>query len=139
MRNRALAADHRRRALARLAALDALHEAGSWADVVRESQEVVELALKGLLYAAGIAPPRVHDVSPVLAEHRERLPPGLDSETLARLMEASRELRKDRELAFYGGDDLTPSDYYAKPDADRARESARLAAHTAGRLVPDED
>ena len=139
MQNRALAADHRRRALARLAAVDALYEAGSWADVVRESQEVVELALKGLLYSVGVAPPRIHDVSPVLAEHRDRLPPGLGGETLARLMEASRELRKDRELAFYGGDDLTPSDYYAQPDADRAREAARLAAHTVGRFVPDED
>lgn len=139
MQNRALAADHRRRALARLAAVDALYDAGSWADVVRESQEVVELALKGLLYSIGIAPPRIHDVSPVLAEHRDRLPPSLGGATLARLVEASRELRKDRELAFCGGDDLTPSDYYAQPDADRARESARFAAHTVGRLVPDED
>ena len=39
MRNRTLAADHVRRAEARLKALDALYEAKSWADVVRESQE----------------------------------------------------------------------------------------------------
>jgi len=57
-----LAGDYVRRASARLAALDALFEAGSWADVVRESQEVVELALKGLLRAVGVEPPRIHDV-----------------------------------------------------------------------------
>ena len=39
---------------------------GSWADGVRESQEVVELALKGLLRVSGIEPPRIHDVSEVL-------------------------------------------------------------------------
>ena len=46
-----LAADHVRRARIRLRALDVLFEGESWADVVRESQEVVELALKGLLRA----------------------------------------------------------------------------------------
>ncbi len=51
MRNRTLAADYVRRATARLGAVDVLYEAGSWADVVRESQEIVELALKGLLLA----------------------------------------------------------------------------------------
>jgi hypothetical protein len=47
MRNRELAAHHLRRAAARLRALDVLFESASWADVVRESQEVVELTLKG--------------------------------------------------------------------------------------------
>ena len=74
MRNRTLAADHVRRADARLKALDALYEAESWADVVRESQEVVELALKGLLRTVGIDPPRVHDVADVLEAERSRLP-----------------------------------------------------------------
>jgi HEPN domain-containing protein len=66
MRNRDLAADHLRRAGARLRALDMLFESGSWADVVRESQEVVELTLKGLLRAYGVDPPRIHDVADVL-------------------------------------------------------------------------
>jgi len=47
MRNVELAADYVRRADVRLRALDVLFDAGSWADVVRESQEAVELALKG--------------------------------------------------------------------------------------------
>jgi len=125
MRNQGLATDHVRRAEARLRALDALYEAESWADVVRESQEVVELALKGLLRAVGVEPPRVHDVADVLIAERTRLP-GPVSKDLDRLAEASRGLRRDRELAFYGAEDLTPSDFYKQADADQARAAARL-------------
>ena len=125
MRNRTLAIDHVRRAEARLKALDALYEAESWADVVRESQETVELALKGLLRAAGIDPPRVHDVADVLEAERDRLPGTLASD-IDRLAAASRGLRRDRELAFYGAADLTPSDFYKEPDAADARDDARF-------------
>ena len=125
MRNQTLAVDHVRRAGARLRALDVLYDAESWADVVRESQEVVELALKGLLRAAGVDPPRVHDVADVLGAERGRLPAALAGD-IERLAEASRSLRRDRELAFYGAEDLTPSDFYRKADADAARASARL-------------
>ena len=126
MRNRTLAEDHVRRAAARLKALDTLYEAESWADVVRESQEVVELALKGLLRDTGIDPPRVHDVADVLEAERERLPAALASD-IDRLAAVSRSLRRDRELAFYGSEDLTPSDFYREPDAAQAREDARFA------------
>ena len=124
MKNRELARDHLRRARIRLDALDVLFEAESWADVVRESQEVVELTLKGLLRASGIDPPRIHDVSAVLLANRDRLPEGLEDE-VDRLAEASRQLRRDRELAFYGAADLVPSDFYARRDAVEARETAR--------------
>lgn len=124
MRSPELAADYVRRAKARLAAVDALFKGESWADVVRESQEVVELALKGLLRAAGIEPPRIHDVSEVLLAERERFPKAIqrDLETLAA---GSRTLRRDRELAFYGAEDLTPSGFYTREDAVSAREIAR--------------
>jgi hypothetical protein len=125
MQNRDLALDHVRRAEARLRALDVLFDAQSWADVVRESQEVVELALKGLLRAVGVEPPRVHDVADVLVAERERLPGPL-REHLDHLADASRGLRRDRELAFYGAEDLTPSDFYRRTDAVEAREAARL-------------
>lgn len=124
MRNADLARDYVRRATVRVRALDVLFDGESWADVVRESQEVVELTLKGLLLAAGIDPPRIHDVSEVLLAERERLPEGVRSD-LEMLTAASRELRRDRELAFYGARDLTPSDFYSRDDAERARASAR--------------
>ncbi|GMV05648.1 MAG: hypothetical protein AMXMBFR53_19250 [Gemmatimonadota bacterium] len=129
MRNTDLARDHVRRAEIRLAALDVLFEAESWADVVRESQEVVELALKGLLRAHGVAPPRVHDVSDVLEAERHRLPEALAPD-LASLVRASRDLRRDRELAFYGAEDLTPSGFYGRADAEQARTSARQTVKT---------
>jgi hypothetical protein len=108
----------------RLAAVDVLFDGESWPDVVRESQEVVELALKSLLRSCGIDPPRVHDVSDVLLAERERLPAALQGEVES-LADASRELRRDRELAFYGAEDLTPSEFYGRKDATRARASAR--------------
>ena len=125
MRNRTLAADHVHRAEVRLRALDVLYEAGSWADVVRESQEAVELALKGLLRAAGVDPPRVHDGGVVLEAERARLPAALAAD-IERLAAASRDLRRDRELALYGAEDLTPSDFYREPDAAEARAAARF-------------
>ena len=124
MRNMELAADYVRRATVRLRAVDVLFDAGSWADVVRESQEIVELALKGLLRSVGVDPPRIHDVSDVLVSERDRLPPALAPE-LDTLTRASRQLRRDRELAFYGAEDLTPSGFYSREDGERARESAR--------------
>lgn len=124
MRNRELARDYVRRAKVRLAAVDVLFDAESWPDVVRESQEIIELALKGLLRSCGVEPPRVHDVSRIMHAERDRLPADLlcDVDWLA---DTSRHLRRDRELAFYGAEDLTPSDFYSRTDAVHARDSAR--------------
>jgi HEPN domain-containing protein len=125
MQNRDLAADYVRRAGARLRALDVLFEQASWADVVREAQEIVELALKGLLRASGVEPPRIHDVADVLLEERARLPEAVRAD-ISRLADVSRKLRRDRELAFYGAEDLTPSDFYREADAVTARDAARF-------------
>jgi hypothetical protein len=126
VRNPDLARDYVHRAEIRLRALEVLFDAESWADVVREAQEVVELALKGLLRAHGISPPRVHDVSDVLDAERAHLPQALESE-IDDLIRISRDLRRDRELAFYGAEDLTPSGFYERGDAERALSAA---AHT---------
>ena len=68
MHNPDLAADYLRRAGSRLKALAVLMDEESWADVVRESQEVVEICLKALLRSARIEVPRIHDVSGVLED-----------------------------------------------------------------------
>lgn len=137
MRNRDLAWDHVRRAEARLRALDVLFEAESWADVVRESQEAVELALKGLVRSVGIDPPRIHDVGDVLLAERHRFPAAIAGE-LEALANASRSLRRDRELAFNGTEDLTPSDFYKRRDAEQARAAARLVVRVVRPVVPME-
>lgn len=124
MRNLDLARDYLERAACRLKAVDVLHAERSWADVVRESQEVVELALKGLLRYSDVDSPRVHDVSDVLRENAARLPkPAVAA--LDELCEISRRLRRDRELSFYGSEDLTPSAFYREADAREARKQAR--------------
>lgn len=135
MRNRELARDYVQRASVRLAAVDVLFEARSWADVVRESQEIVELALKGLLGHVGVEAPRIHDVSDVLQAEAARLPPGVRPE-LPRLCAVSRNLRRDRELAFYGAEDLTPSTFYSEQDATEARDGARLVVRLVRAAVP---
>ena len=135
MRSLELSADYVRRAKARLAAVDALFAAQSWADVVRESQEVVELALKGLLRAVGIEPPRIHDVSDVLIAERPRFPVPIQQD-LDMLAAGSRTLRRDRELAFYGAEDLTPSGFYTQEDAVSARDIARITVATVEPHVP---
>jgi HEPN domain-containing protein len=124
MHNSALAEDYLTRATNRLAALDVLFDRKSWADVVRESQEVVELALKSLLRYCSIEVPRVHDVGQVLRSESEKLPEVIRSD-IEELAEISRSLRRDRELAFYGSEDLTPSDFYRKSDAEMARAGSR--------------
>ena len=124
MRNPDLARDYVRRASVRLRSLDVLFDGESWADVVRESQEIVELTLKALLRVSGVDPPRIHDVSEVLLAERERLPVEIHSD-LEALAAISRQLRRDRELAFYGAEDLTPSGFYSRDDAEEARNGAR--------------
>ncbi len=137
MRNRELAADYVRRADIRLRAIDVLMAAGSWADVVRESQEAVELALKGLLRHVGIEPPRIHDVSEVLLAGRDRLPEALRAD-VERLAEISKDLRRDRELAFYGAEDLTPSGFYCLEDAVEALDRARYVVRSVlPHVMPD--
>ena len=120
----ALAVDYIHRAEIRLRALDVLFDAEGWPDVVRESQETVELTLSALLHARGVNLSRIHDVSDVLLAERGRLPETLAAEVDA-LAAISRSLRRDRELAFYGAEDLTPSGFYSREDGERARDGAR--------------
>lgn len=135
MYNDALAKDYLKRATSRIRALEVLLEEQSWADVVRESQEVVEITLKALLRIHRIEVPRIHDVSPVLADNRgafsAELQPHIDG-----LIRISKSLRRDRELAFRGSEDLTPSEFYSREDAEEALKSARwvhalIVEHTA--------
>ncbi len=124
MKNKDLARDYIERAGYRLAAVEALYQQQAWADVVRESQEIVELCLKGLLRLSNVEVPRLHDVSGILKNSATKLPQTIKPqvETLAKI---SKQMRRDRELAFYGTEDLTPSDFYQEEDAQKAQEDAK--------------
>jgi HEPN domain-containing protein len=118
-----LARDYLERSRKRLRAIETLLEEDAFADVVRESQEVVELLLKATLRSFGIAVPFSHDLSEAFAENEARLPEAAQS-SVGRWCEISKSLRKDRELAFYGSEDVTPSKFYGREDALAAKGMA---------------
>ncbi|MCA1973913.1 MAG: HEPN domain-containing protein [Caenispirillum sp.] len=118
-----LGRDYFRRVRVRRRLLDILHAAGEYADVVREAQELVELALKGMLRWAGMDPPRWHDVGGILLEQAARLPETLRPE-LPRLAAISKRLRREREMAFYGEVDLVPGKSYDETAARQALADA---------------
>ena len=124
MNNEQLYKDYLIRAEGRLKAVETLFNESLWADVVRESQEVVELALKSLLRSLHIEIPRIHDVSAILSEHSAKLPP-VALQSLDLLIDISQDLRRDRELSFYGSEDVTPNEFYKKKHAEAAKDKAR--------------
>lgn len=137
MTNESLARSYLTKARARLKALAVLRDEGDHSDVVREAQELVELALKGVLRAVGIEPPKFHDVGGLLLEHRAKFSPEVGGR-LDRAAEISRRLRRERELAFYGDIDFVPTEQYSAGDARRAYDEAawvvKLAEDVIGRL-----
>ncbi|MCY4372680.1 MAG: HEPN domain-containing protein [Spirochaetaceae bacterium] len=109
----------------RLKVLELLRREHAYSDVVREAQEVVELALKGVLRVLGVEPPKIHDVGPLILEYRDRLPGAVQPDA-DRIAEASRWLRKEREFSFYGEVDLIPTEEYGVEEAERALADARF-------------
>jgi hypothetical protein len=124
MHNKNLAVDYLKRAKIRLLALDLYFAKKNYADAVREAQEVVELSLKGLLKWYRIDFPRVHDVGQILKAHASNFDISIQN-SLDTLITTSKELRRDRELAFYGTEDLLPLEFYSKSDASKAITQAR--------------
>lgn len=137
MTSQGLARSYLVKARGRLRALAVLRDHGDASDVVREAQELVELALKGVLRAIGIEPPKFHDVGGLLVEHGAKFAADVRPH-LARAAEISRRLRRERETAFYGDIDLVPSEQYSAADAVRAYDEAAwilgLAESVIGRL-----
>ncbi|MFQ5666899.1 MAG: HEPN domain-containing protein [Candidatus Binatia bacterium] len=123
MTNVRLGRSYIERARGRVAFLRQMQAAGLHADAVRESQEAVELALKGLLRIVGLDPPKEHDVSKFLTAERKRLPTAV-ADHLSEIRRISKRLRRERELAFYGGEDFIPSDEYDAEDSSEAIQYA---------------
>lgn len=68
MTNVSLAQSYLVKARKRLKILAALMDESAYSDVVREAQEIVESALKGMLRQVGVEPPKWHDVGQILKE-----------------------------------------------------------------------
>jgi len=124
MRNTELVQDYLTRCEVRLKAIDLFFQEQSYADVVRESQEVVELSLKALLRGINLSVPHIHDVGDIILENIKLLN-NISRSEVEEIVEISRRLRRDRELAFYGSEDLTPSSFYKKKDAIEAKAGAK--------------
>ena len=95
MTNDSLARSYLKKASARLALLPILQKKRAYSDVVREAQEIVELALKGMLRMVGLEPPKWHDVGSLLLAHRDRFREGILA-CLDRLAATSEWLRGER-------------------------------------------
>ena len=139
MTSQGLARSYLVKAQKRLKALAVLQQEDAHSDVVREAQELVELALKGLLRAVGVEPLKFHDVGGLLVEHQAKfLPPVRDR--LPRAAATSKRLRRERELAFYGDIDFIPTEQYTPDEARRAYDDAawvvELATETIEQLGP---
>ena len=117
--------------------LEVLREEQAWSDVVREAQELVELALKGMLREVGVDPPKWHDVGPILTEQAQRFPDAIRG-MLPELVRISHWLRKEREFSFYGDIDFIPTEQYSADDADRAITDALYALEAARQLIAEE-
>ncbi|MEM2020995.1 MAG: HEPN domain-containing protein [Zestosphaera sp.] len=111
-------------------------ETGNYPYVVRQCQEAVELALKAALRLAGIEPPKWHDVGPLLRRERARFPQWFQ-ELIDYLASISRSLRKERELALYGDEEIgvPPEELYIRRDAVQALEDASKVVEVVTRLL----
>lgn len=134
MTNESLARSYLTKATDRMKVLDLLLRERAYSDVVREAQELVELALKGMLRSVGIEPPKLHDVGGLLVEHSERFSEEIQGH-IRDLARISKRLRKERELAFYGDLDFIPTNEYSEEDAQRARSDAELVLGAARRVI----
>ncbi|GIX29059.1 MAG: DNA-binding protein [Burkholderiales bacterium] len=126
-----LAAAYFEKARKRIRVLEVLLEQEAYSDVVREAQELVELALKGMLRWVGIDPPKWHDVGPILLENQDFFAPEFRPR-LPRLAEISLALRKERELAFYGDRDFIPTRVYSAVHGQQALSDARFVVECIG-------
>jgi HEPN domain-containing protein len=134
MTNHSLSSSYLAKAKVRLAMLSFLLERESYSDVVREAQEAVELVLKAMLREIGVEPPKWHDVGELLVAYAERFPVSIRTR-ITRLAEISKWLREERELAFYGDDDVIPSEHYDRTQAERAINDASFAVETAEQVI----
>lgn len=134
MTNKSLALSYLRKATDRLDVLDLLLKKGAFSDVIREAQECVELALKGMLRSVGVEPPKIHDVGGLLLEHADKFLENIAIH-LKRLALISKKLRKERELAFYGDIDFIPTEEYTEGDARQAIADAGFVVDAASRLI----
>ena len=138
MNNLELAEQYIRQAEVRVKHSSEAIEDGEYPYVIRQAQESVELALKGVLRLIGVEPPKWHDVGPILKDLRERFPEWFRS-MIDEFASISRQLRREREPAMYGDEETATPPYklYSRNDAERALRNARLVVESCRRLLEE--
>ncbi|NHV99592.1 MAG: HEPN domain-containing protein [Thaumarchaeota archaeon] len=136
MRLAKLAEDYFKRARIRIKSAELAFSEESYPDVVRYSQECVELSLKAALRAVGVEYPKEHDMGRILRAVKERFPEWFRGE-VERLSEVSRDLADKRAPSLYGIESLNkaPSDIFDRNDAEKALSDARYALSTVFKLL----
>lgn len=134
MNNISLAQSYLKKAQVRLKIIELLIQEKAYSDVIRESQEAVELSLKGILRQIGVDPPKQHDVGWLLREYKDKLPV-INDKQLERIIKISKWLRKEREFSFYGDVDFIPSLEYSLEDAKKAQDDLKFVVEIAEEII----
>lgn len=124
-----LAAAYFEKFLVRVEVLPEYHKRKSYSDVIRESQEALELFIKALLRTMGVTPSFSHDPGKELAEVKDNIPEAF-SPLSGELTRMSKVLRKERELSYYGAKDFIPTQEYSEQEAREVLEFLQLVAKT---------
>jgi len=139
LRMNVLAEDYVKRAGSRLTDAKSALERGDYPEVVRYSQEAVELSLKACLRLIGVEYPKVHDVGDVLKLYPSRFPAWMRGE-LNKLAEISRDLAEKRAPSMYGVEALgkPASQLFTLREAGDALEKAKYVHAIAFKLLKAE-
>jgi HEPN domain-containing protein len=130
-----LGSDYLRGARSRLVDAESALRRGDYPEVVRYSQEAVELSLKACLRMAGIEYPKVHDVGDELRFNALKFPAWF-SKRIEEFARISAELAIKRAASMYGIEAAGkgPSDLFDKEEAELSIREAKLVYENADRL-----
>jgi len=133
---RKLAEDYLRRAEVRHESAGVAMKSKDYPDVIRFSQEAVELSLKASLRAYGVEYPKEHDVGEVLLNVSERFPQWFRDE-VGYMASVSADLASKRAAAMYGLEisGKGPSELFGLEDATKALDDANRVLGAVKRLL----
>lgn len=138
MRIDILARDYLERAKNRIIDASSALSRGAYPEVIRYSQECVELSLKAALRIIGVEYPRVHDVGDVLELHSNYFPKWF-RENILKLRRISADLAQKRGPSLYGLERLgkAPSELFDDKDARDALDNAKHVYELCVRLLEE--
>ncbi|RJX15243.1 HEPN domain-containing protein [Candidatus Bathyarchaeota archaeon] len=138
MRTDVMAKDYLKRAKSRLIDAKSAFKRGDYPEVVRYSQECVELTLKACLRTVAIEYPKVHDVGDILKINQHKFPEWMKKE-IDRLADISRDLAEKRAPSMYGIETLgkTPSQLFNKKDGEEAFQKAKYVNKIVSKFIKE--